>query len=150
MDSKACSSCGIEKPLDEYQVRRASKDGRTSSCKECLRHRDALRYPKEAERRAKQHALYIQTPQGRDAQNRAHRKYQERYPHRRAAHIALGNAVRDGKVIPLPCFMCGAESEAHHPDYSRPLDVVWLCPAHHRQAHVLSNKLIQQLNKEPK
>jgi hypothetical protein len=35
-----------------------------------------------------------------------------------------------------PCEVCGALSaEAHHKDYSRPLDVVWLCRKHHMELH---------------
>lgn len=35
------------------------------------------------------------------------------------------------------CKDC-SKPEAHHPDYANPLDVVWLCPAHHKQAHALT------------
>jgi hypothetical protein len=50
------------------------------------------------------------------------------------------------------CFKCGIEKtpahdekpEAHHPDYSAPLDVVWLCSAHHKQAHALINAVNQK------
>lgn len=32
--------------------------------------------------------------------------------------------------------VCGAlKTHAHHEDYSRPLDVVWLCPCHHARRH---------------
>lgn len=64
-------------------------------------------------------------------------EWKSKYPNRRAANIALGNAVRDGKVKKQPCFVCGDKAVAHHPDYDRPLDVVWLCQAHHKQAHAM-------------
>jgi hypothetical protein len=32
---------------------------------------------------------------------------------------------------------CESRPQAHHPDYSKPLDVVWLCDDHHKQAHAL-------------
>ncbi len=55
---------------------------------------------------------------------------------KRAAHIILGNAVRDGKVQKMPCVICGAQkSEGHHDDYTKPLDVIWLCRLHHGQLH---------------
>ena len=43
--------------------------------------------------------------------------------------------LKSGSLVRLPCLICGNESEAHHPDYSRPLDVVWLCSSHHKEAH---------------
>lgn len=45
--------------------------------------------------------------------------------------------VKRGKVAKLPCAWCGActELEAHHHDYSRPLEVVWLCRGHHLAVH---------------
>jgi len=40
--------------------------------------------------------------------------------------------VKRGKVTKRPCTVCGAKKvEAHHPDHSRPLDVIWLCRPHH-------------------
>ena len=52
------------------------------------------------------------------------------------ARSDLNHAVRDGRVIRMPCEVCGNEkSEAHHEDYSKPLDVVWLCDKHHHEAH---------------
>ena len=44
--------------------------------------------------------------------------------------------VKRGKVARLPCEVCGrSPAEGHHADYSRPLDVRWLCREHHRAAH---------------
>ena len=45
-------------------------------------------------------------------------------------------ALRMGKLVKTPCMVCGeVEVEGHHPDYSRPLDVVWLCRKHHMEIH---------------
>jgi hypothetical protein len=68
------------------------------------------------------------------------RNGQEKIQKKRAAQYAVSNAVRSGKLIPLPCFICGIKAEAHHPDYDQPLSVVWLCPSHHKQAHALVKK----------
>ena len=45
---------------------------------------------------------------------------------------------RRGKLLPLPCQTCGSEkSEKHHDDYSKPLDVRWLCRRCHLAEHAL-------------
>lgn len=51
--------------------------------------------------------------------------------------------VKRGKIEKLPCGICGSErSEAHHPDHTRPLDIIWLCREHHLELHKNNNKPI--------
>jgi hypothetical protein len=45
---------------------------------------------------------------------------------------------RRGKLVEQPCEVCGAKAEMHHPDYSKPLEVRWLCTRHH---HYLRNPI---------
>ena len=61
---------------------------------------------------------------------------------RRAARVALANAVRGGKIDrPDFCSRCGSECrpEGHHPDYKRPLDVEWLCTVCHGRKHQIKD-----------
>lgn len=53
------------------------------------------------------------------------------------AHKVVENAVKSGRLERRPCERCGSQYlvHAHHDDYSRPLDVMWLCPMHHRERH---------------
>ena len=52
------------------------------------------------------------------------------------AHAAVARAVKSGKLIKQPCEKCGDEkTQAHHDDYSKPLDVRWLCDPCHRAHH---------------
>ena len=54
------------------------------------------------------------------------------------AHKKLSNAIRKGLVVRPPyCQHCGliCYPHAHHPDYSKPLAVLWLCPYCHKQEH---------------
>lgn len=40
--------------------------------------------------------------------------------------------IKRGKLIPQPCEVCGnPEVQSHHDDYSKPLQVRWLCRVHH-------------------
>jgi hypothetical protein len=53
-----------------------------------------------------------------------------------AAHRLVHVALLRGDLERLPCFVCAkAKAEAHHDDYSKPLDVIWLCRQHHRELH---------------
>lgn len=44
-------------------------------------------------------------------------------------------AIRTGLLIRQKCEFCELLGEAHHDDYSKPLDVRWLCEEHHLAAH---------------
>ncbi len=57
-------------------------------------------------------------------------------PEKYKAHTAVGNAIRDGKLKKLSCNVCGNNKvHAHHNDYSKPLEVIWLCSLHHARKH---------------
>ena len=48
----------------------------------------------------------------------------------------LRNAVYRGKIKKEPCEVCGKIRVCgHHKDYSKPLEVNWLCSTHHGQIH---------------
>ena len=63
-----------------------------------------------------------------------HRK-RELNPEKYQARTAVNNAIRDGVLIKQPCRICGDSADAHHEDYSKPLDVWWLCRKHHAERH---------------
>lgn len=137
---KTCFKCGIEKSRIEFYKHPRMEDGLLGKCKECTKkdvseHRNAnieelRRYDKERSTE----------PHRRELAKRVSAQWRKRHPLRKKAQTALRGAVLAGKVTPLPCFVCGEKAEAHHPDYSAPLDVVWLCSPHHKQAHVLTRK----------
>lgn len=80
---------------------------------------------------------YQRTPGGKAAHARANKAYRARNKDKRRAHNAIAKAVMRGKMLPMPCLVCGKDAEAHHPDYSFPLDVIWLCPEHHKEVHAM-------------
>ena len=140
-----CKRCQKEKGGDFY-----AKD---STCKECrkakvrenrkakadyYRKYDRERYHNDP-RKKEAMERYQASEKGREKASQAKKRYQEKNPDKRAAHVILGNAVRDGRVIkPESCERCGTESariHGHHHDYAKPLDVEWLCPQCHMEAH---------------
>lgn len=53
-----------------------------------------------------------------------------------AAGILVRRAVRLGTLSRLSCERCGhPRTHGHHSDYSKPLEVTWLCATHHRRVH---------------
>lgn len=63
--------------------------------------------------------------------------YSEDGPSRRKARRAVQSALEAGELIrPEHCEACGdpAQVEGHHPDYSQPLEVRWLCGNCHNAA----------------
>ena len=53
---------------------------------------------------------------------------------------------RYGFIDQQPCELCGKENtEAHHRDYRKPLEVTWLCRAHHAAEHSGKSKKYQWL-----
>lgn len=60
--------------------------------------------------------------------------YESKHPEAKSAHRAIQRALRKGTLVrPDRCSQCGltCKPEAHHPDYSKWLEVIWLCrPCH--------------------
>ena len=58
------------------------------------------------------------------------------------ARRVFRKAIERGKIARQPCAVCGLpDAEGHHPDYSAPLDVVWLCKSHHDETHRMHREL---------
>lgn len=143
---RTCRLCKVEKPLMDYYVHASGNLQR--ECKECWKayvkanrlarasqYQDYERGRANLPHRVEARKEYAQTEQGREAFRRASKRYVERYPAKKAATTAVKNAIRDGRLIRQPCECCGAWAQAHHDDYSKPLDVRWLCPKHHAEWH---------------
>lgn len=136
---KPCTKCGRELPLTEFYQHVMMGDGHFSQCKDCVRARVRARHHEK-----------MQDPEWRERERvRGREKFRRnaeawnsnRDPVKRAAHVAVGNAVRDRRLIPSDaCEDCGHDfsefrREGHHEDYNRPLDVTWLCALCHGKRH---------------
>lgn len=98
-----------------------------------VRAADRERYYRDhAKRRAASDAYQRANP---ERVTEANQRWADRNPEKRAAQIAAGNAMRDGRLIRQGCEVCGEKGQAHHDDYSKPLEVRWLCPKHHAALH---------------
>ena len=136
MSTKTCFKCNKEKPIEDFYAVSTMADGHLNKCKECtildVKSRTILsseyvrRYDAERAKRPERIAYSTQHT----------RKWRTDNPEKYKAQNALNNALRDGKIDrPEQCEICGKTKklQAHHYDYSLPLDVIWLCAECHGQ-----------------
>ena len=133
---KPCIRCRESKPLKEFYVHQMMGDGHLNKCKACCRsdavanRRSKLEYYRQYDRER------FQTFRRQLSVAANFKRHCAANPEKRKARSAVGNAIRDGRLVREPCEVCGQHpSEAHHEDYSRPLDVRWFCRIHHRMHH---------------
>ena len=66
-------------------------------------------------------------------------EWHKNHPQAKQAHNIVQKAIYSGELIkPLICNDCKEERRlhAHHEDYSKPLEVKWLCAScHHKEHH---------------
>lgn len=152
---KSCTTCHKELPESEFYPR-------TNKCKDCtkagVRANRAARvdYYRGYDRaramrpdRVTARQEYAVTEAGRESHARAGKRYRgteegrlvareaaSRYPEKRRARGMVAARIRNGSIRPLGCEVCGrGPTHAHHEDYSKPLNVRWLCVRHHEDVH---------------
>lgn len=113
---------------------------RTCSCGHCRKCKDRLRKKRQwdamtpAERRAK--VAKRDPVKAYASRRRARRKHEHEHPEKVEARRQVRLALRAGTLTREPCEKCGSPaSHAHHKDYSRPLEVTWLCQPCHKAEH---------------
>jgi hypothetical protein len=130
--TKVCTKCGTDKPFSEYGKHRLGKHGLRPRCKTCVAAENAIYRAGTVEHRAAYNASWKREhPENHRAYNAS---WIERHPEATFAHRQLRNAVRRGELArPTSCESCGGTGRvhAHHDDYDKPLDVVWLCAVCH-------------------
>lgn len=139
---KTCFKCQLSKDASDFYRHKAMADGLLGKCKDCTKADVRERRFGAARQAILAYDIERSKQPGRAASSRELvQQNKERHPDRRWAQGQVHNAVRRGALIPWSvCAIpeCSTTRvEAHHCDYSKPLDVVWLCCAHHRQAHAL-------------
>ena len=69
-------------------------------------------------------------------------KYCMKTNSKQKASTAVTKAIKDGQLQRKPCCICGnIKAEAHHENYERELDVIWLCRLHHMRLHRSPHKM---------
>lgn len=72
----------------------------------------------------------------KELMNSYRRKYRKQNPKRYKAMEIVYHAKKNGQLKKKPCEICDSlESQAHHEDYNKPLEVRWLCLCCHQAYH---------------
>lgn len=135
---KRCSKCHELKPETEFYKDKRTKDGLKCQCKKC--HCKTTIATMDEDRHRKSNKEYMRRAyQGNPDKVRAYwRTRTENDLQKLKARRLLNSAVRHGKIQrPMCCERCGAVGMVygHHSDYSKPLDVEWLCADCHGEQH---------------
>ena len=111
----------MEKHLDKFHLDKRGLFGRRADCKNCnnLHHQQWRSNHKQRINQLKD-------------------TYRANNPEKISAQKLLSRAIERGDIVrPLFCGMCGesCKPDGHHADYTKPLDITWLCRKCHRLVH---------------
>lgn len=136
MINKTCFKCGATKPLDDFYRHPMMRDGHLNKCKECNKVDSSMRDPAKVKAYDRARA---KNPARRAASLEAQKRRRAANPAKRYAHSKLSRAVKSGAIVkPKICQVCLNELRlvGHHEDYSKPLDVIWMCDPCHKRYHM--------------
>lgn len=137
--SRKCSKCGELKSEEKFSWYTREHLRRHPACRRC--HSDALaqRYHRNQRYREKERArVRAWSRANRDRIAKIDGRSYLRHREKKLAGNRLRRAVRIGLVLrPASCSRCGmgGRIQGHHHDYTRPLEVEWLCSACHGKEH---------------
>lgn len=149
--TKECIKCGETFSLSEYYKHSGMKDRHLSKCKECCKKDVQENYRKNIEHYKRYDRSRVDDENRREKRKeysrrlRANnpekvyeyaRKWQSKNRHKRKASQKINDLIHRGKIEKQPCVECDdVNSQGHHEDYNKPLDVIWLCQKHHMMRH---------------
>ena len=132
---KECKTCQLNKDESEFY-------GRSRECKPCSNKRRVKWAKDNPEQQA-------QTLKGWKERNKkrvrrqnqeAKARHRKRHPDKEKARRTVARAIELGEIVkPKQCSRCtrrvrsANDLHAHHADYSKPLQVEWLCRKCHEQ-----------------
>ena len=132
---KNCKDCRIQKNISEFYRHPKMKDGHLNKCIECVKKR-IHKYWQDG--RGK---IVDKKRQQKPARKEWQRQQSARMRIKHAAKYKVRgiwwNWFKNHKDVKTDCQKCGSAEkiEAHHCDYNKPLEIMWLCCKHHKEWH---------------
>jgi ribosomal protein S27AE len=133
---KECFKCKTIKPLSAFYKHSKMLDGHLNKCKECTKNDALIHRAKNIEKIREYDRQRGKKPERIKINIEITKLWRAEDNRRQKAHNKVQTAIKNGNLKRLPCCRCGDEkSLAHHEDYDKPLDVMWLCQPCHKQRH---------------
>ena len=134
--SKKCFKCNTVKPFEDFYKHPQMPDGYVNKCKECNKNDVTANRNNNIEKYRAYDRARSKDPKRVKANTEITRAWRAEDLRRQVAHSQVSKAIRNGGLVRQPCCRCGeAKTVAHHEDYDKPLEVVWLCQPCHKQRH---------------
>lgn len=134
---KQCFKCKVKQPLSEFYRHAQMADGHLNKCKTCTKS-DVGKHRSENLDRIREYDRDrgARTPPGYQ------KEYYARFPNKMRAHRKVAYAIKRGYLVEEPCGECARTENvhAHHDDYSKPLNIRWLCPVCHKAWHLVNGE----------
>lgn len=136
MNKKQCFKCKKIKKLEDFYKHPQMPDGRVNKCKQCNKKDVADNYRKNIDYYINYEKERFKRPERKEQIKKYQQNRRKLHSKKYKVHYQVSNAIRDGRLVRLPCEVCGdTKSQGHHPDYRSPLKVKWLCRKHHLEIH---------------
>lgn len=148
---KICSHCHQEKSINGFGKNKSENDGYQHNCKICRAKQNKAYRQKNSKKISEIEKNYRNTGKGKLArkkykinnpekikkiERKSTKKCRKNNPEKFRARNAANKAAIRGKLKKMPCEICGKfPAEKHHNEYSKPLEIVWLCKKHHVEFH---------------
>lgn len=146
---KKCVKCGEIKPLYDFPLRKGAPDGYRGQCKVCNREYNRIRLPAWKKKHRKYHLEWMRQwryrnyTRSRVYSKRTRDKDKVKTRLQTSARMKVYHAIKRGLLKRQSCAVCGKKNAcAHHPDYTKPFAVVWLCVRHHNELHGSSRRIL--------
>lgn len=135
METKNCYKCKTVKSKEDFYKIKRRYDGLCEICKDCERKRKLEQRSRNIDSHRARNKRYYENNKEKFLSRR--KLWGEKNKLKIKAHTAVKNALLKGNLKRLfRCEICKrTPTDAHHADYSRPLEIKWLCRSCHMKVH---------------
>lgn len=156
---KKCSKCKEWKEETTDNFYSNSRGKLMSECKICFKTREKQKYhtdeftknrksewaktKRDKIKHSEYNKKYTKTARGKEVQKIGKASYREKFPERIRAKNLVHYYIKQGKIPNISTQVCKCGKQAtdyHHPDYSKPLEVIPVC----RDCHLAIHKEMRQ------